>query len=34
MTFVPTITQIQNFLDVSKGSEHDFTYYTESLKVP
>ena len=30
MTFVPTITQIQNFPEVDKGSEHAYTYYIEN----
>jgi len=30
MTFVP----IQNLPQVTKGSEHDFTYYTQNFKVP
>jgi len=33
MIFVPTITQIQNFPEVAKGSERDFTYCIEILKV-
>jgi len=29
MTLLPKITQIQNFPEADKCSEHDFTYYTE-----
>jgi len=33
MKCLPTITQIQKFPEVTKGSESDFTYYKLSLKI-